>query len=69
VKVKEIRAMGAEEISKRLSSLREELFRLRMQHGTHQLESTATLGATRRHIARLMTVLREREIGGHGIQR
>lgn len=66
MKTEEIRKMSSEELSRRLRSLSEELFRLRMQHGSGQLESTAALKKSRKDIARMSTVLREREIGEHG---
>lgn len=67
MKIKEIRELSSEELKKRLNDLKEELFRLRMQHGANQLESTAMLKKTRKDIARVNTVLKQREIGQHGI--
>lgn len=63
MKIEEIRKMTDEELSRKLSSLTEELFRLRMQHGSGQLESTAALKNSRKDMARVSTVLRERETG------
>ena len=52
-----------EEIEGFLKKSKEELFNLRFQHATGQLENTARLKAVKRDIARMYTVLRERELG------
>ena len=57
------RAMSAAELDKKVVDLKEELFNLRFQHATGQLENTARLKAVKRDIARMYTVLRERELG------
>ncbi len=67
MKIEAIRDLSSEELRQRLSALNEELFKLRMQQGSGQLESTAMLKKSRRDIARVNTVLREREIGQDGI--
>jgi len=46
----------------RLAEMKQELFNLRFQHATGQLDRTSSLGATRREIARINTELRTREI-------
>ena len=51
------------EIEGFLKKSKEELFNLRVQHATGQLENTARLKAVKRDIARMYTVLRERELG------
>ena len=61
MKIKEIRSMGAEELNRRKSELQEDLFRLRIRHTSGQMEAHTTLGRTRKDIARIKTVLRERE--------
>ena len=58
----EIRTLTVEEIGQRLDEAYEELFNLRFQRHTGQLKNTARLGQVRRDIARLKTVLREREL-------
>jgi large subunit ribosomal protein L29 len=58
----EIRALQTPEIETKLDDAREELFKLRFQFKTGQLTDYSRLRATRRLIARLATVLREREI-------
>jgi large subunit ribosomal protein L29 len=59
---KEIRAMTAEQISKELLSLRREQFNLRIQSATGQGVRSHELGRIRTDIARLKTILREREL-------
>ena len=51
------------EIEGFIKKSKEELFNLRFQHATGQLENTARLKAVKRDIARMYTVLRERELG------
>ena len=59
MKVSEIRDLGPEEMQKKADDLREELFNLRFQHGTGQLENTTKLKEAKRDIARLKTIIRE----------
>ena len=58
----ELKIKETEELGALLSELREDLFRLRMQHHTGQLDNVSKLKTTRRDIARINTILREREI-------
>ena len=60
--VAELRLLGDHELVERLSESRRELFNLRFQLATGQLDNSARLGAVRRDIARLATFVREREI-------
>ena len=60
--VAEMRLLGDREMLERLSDSRRELFNLRFQLATGQLDNSSRLGAVRRDIARLATFLREREI-------
>ena len=60
--VAEMRLLGDNELVERLSEARRELFNLRFQLATGQLDNSARLGLVRRDIARLATFLREREI-------
>jgi large subunit ribosomal protein L29 len=62
MKVREIRAMATEEIRRKLDETREELFNLRFQWSTRQLKDTNRLTQVRRDVARLKTILREREL-------
>jgi large subunit ribosomal protein L29 len=59
----EIRALGDDEIVTRLREAKEELFNLRFQVATGQLDNNRRLQSIRRDIARIYTVLRERELG------
>lgn len=58
----EVRALSAEQIQSKLDDAREELFKLRFNFNSGQLKDSSRLRATRRTIARLATILREREI-------
>ena len=60
VKATKIRELAPAELEKRVSDLREEVFRLRFQHATAQLENPVRLRVLRRELARCLTVLRER---------
>ncbi|PKN84201.1 MAG: 50S ribosomal protein L29 [Deltaproteobacteria bacterium HGW-Deltaproteobacteria-1] len=64
MKIKEIRGLGINELQTKNRELAEELFRLKIRHASGQLESTATLGRLRREIARIATVLKEKEAAG-----
>ena len=59
----ELRASSSEELSSKLAEAKEELFNLRFQGATGQLESHGRLRAVRKEIARIYTVKRERELG------
>ena len=61
--IKNLNEKTNEEIEGFLKKSKEELFNLRFQHATGQLENTARLKAVKRDIARMYTVLRERELG------
>ena len=61
-KAAEWRNMDTEELEQRLDETRRELFNLRFQLVTGQLDNTARVGQVRRQVARIETVLREREI-------
>ena len=63
VTAQEIRALGDDEIVTRLREAKEELFNLRFQVATGQLDNNRRLQQIRRDIARIYTVLRERELG------
>jgi large subunit ribosomal protein L29 len=61
-RVAEMRTLGDAELLERLGEARRELFNLRFQLATGQLDNSSRLGEVRRDIARLATFLREREI-------
>ena len=66
MKTGEIRDMTADEIGARIVQLQEELFRLRFRSATQELENPMLLRTLRKDIARLKTVLRERELSTEG---
>jgi large subunit ribosomal protein L29 len=59
----EIRALDDDELATRLSEAKAELFNLRFQVATGQLDNNRRLHDVRRDIARIYTVMRERELG------
>lgn len=59
----ELRTEPEEELAGKLKEAKEELFNLRFQAATGQLESHGRLKAVKREIARIYTVMRERELG------
>jgi large subunit ribosomal protein L29 len=61
-KTSELRDMSEDELGTRLVEARQELFNLRFQHVTGQLDNYARLGQLRKDIARIETILREQEI-------
>lgn len=62
MKAQEIRAMTSDELVQRLDDAYEELFNLRFQFSTGQLENFNRLTEVKRDIARLKTIMREREL-------
>jgi len=62
MKANEIRELTTAEIEQNIKSLKEELFNLRFQLATGQLENTARLSEVRKSIARMKTVIRHREL-------
>jgi large subunit ribosomal protein L29 len=58
----ELRELDDTQLLSRLTDAKQELFNLRFQHATGQLDNSARLGEVKRDVARLLTVLREREI-------
>jgi large subunit ribosomal protein L29 len=66
MKTGEIRDMTVDEIGARINQLQEELFRLRFRSATQELENPMLLRTLRKDVARLKTVLRERELLSEG---
>ncbi|MGE5529630.1 MAG: 50S ribosomal protein L29 [Patescibacteria group bacterium] len=62
MKAKEVRDLTNEELSQRLSDLKQELFNLRFQLATGQLDNAGRVHDVRKSIARVKTVQREREL-------
>jgi large subunit ribosomal protein L29 len=67
MKSSDLKDLSVDELEARLVETREELFNLRFQNATGQLDNYKRLGILRRDVARLKTILRERELaeGGH----
>ena len=63
---KDLREQGDDELRAQLAELRQELFNLRFQHATGQLENPIRLRDVRRDIARVLSVQRERGLGDGG---
>ena len=60
--IKEIRGLSVEELDKKLNELKKDLFMLRMQHATNQLDNPLQIAAVKKEIARVKTILREKEL-------
>lgn len=61
MKAKELKQLGVDELRAKLVEQRQELFNLRFQHATAQLEKTSSIPAARKTIARILTILKEKE--------
>ena len=61
MKASELRDLAVEELRDRAKELREELFNLNFQHGTNQLENPMRISETKKDIARVLTIVQERE--------
>ena len=63
MKVDELRVLEADELGGRLRAARRELYELRFKHAVGQLENSSQISKVRHDIARIMTVLHERDFG------
>ena len=63
-----LRTLEDDELATKLREAKEELFNLRFQAATGQLESHGRLNAVRKDIARIYTIMRERELGISGVE-
>ena len=61
MKAKEIRNLSTDELNKKLEDLKKDLFMLRMQHATNQLDNPMRLNAVKKDIARIKTIIREKQ--------
>lgn len=61
MKAAEIRSLSTDELETKLNDLKKDLFMLRMQHATNHLDNPVKITAVRRDIARVKTVLREKQ--------
>jgi len=66
MKAGDLRDMSESELREHIQTARRELFGLRFQHATGELDDTARLKKAKKEIARALTVAREREIEVHG---
>ena len=64
MKASEIRKMTPEQLNEKLTSLKKDLFFLRMQHATNQLDNPLKIRETKHDIARVKTMLRQKELSG-----
>ncbi|WP_458863814.1 50S ribosomal protein L29 [Acidaminobacterium chupaoyuni] len=62
MKAKEIRELSAEELSAKLVDLKKDLFNLRLQHALNQLDNPIKIAEVKRDIAKVKTIIREREL-------
>lgn len=62
MKARELRELSKDELQRREEELRDQLFKLRAQHAIGQLENTAKLKNIRKDIARIKTILKERQL-------
>jgi len=66
MKAGELRDLSDAELREHLDNARRELFGLRFQHATGELDNTAGLARAKREVARALTIARERELISHG---
>ena len=59
--MKEVRALSVEKLAEKLQELKKDLFMLRMQHATNQLDNPMQIAAVKKDIARIKTIIREKE--------
>ena len=62
----ELRELSNEELAEALAEAKEERFNLRFQYATNQLDNTSRITEVKKDIARILTVLRERELDAQG---
>jgi len=61
MKAKELKNLSSEELAKKLDELKKDLFMLRMQHATNQLDNPLQIAVVKKDIARIKTIIRENE--------
>ena len=59
--IKEVRGLSVEKLEAKLQELKKDLFMLRMQHATNQLDNPLQIAAVKKNIARIKTIIREKE--------
>ena len=63
MKIQDIRELSAQELEDKVKNLKQELFNLRFQNATNQLDNPSRIVSVKKDIARVKTVLNEKEIG------
>ncbi len=63
MKASEVRGLTAEDLNAKLVDLKKDLFYLRMQHATNQLDNPVKIAEVKKNIAKIKTVIREKELG------
>ena len=61
MKAEELRAMSVADLEAKVNDLKKDLFFLRMQHATNQLDNPVKIAAVKKDIARIKTIIREKE--------
>lgn len=64
MKATEVRKMSAEELDAKLLDLKKDLFQLRLQHATNQLDNPIRIAEVKKDIARVKTIIREQQLAG-----
>ena len=64
MKANEVRKMSASELESKLLDLKKDLFQLRLQHATNQLDNPVKIAEVKRDIARVKTIIREQQLAG-----
>ena len=64
MKATEVRAMSVEDLEKKLADLKKDLFNLRLQHATNQLDNPVRIAEVKKDIARVKTIIREQQLAG-----
>ena len=64
MKANEVRKMSGEELKTKLQDLKKDLFNLRLQHATNQLDNPIRIAEVKKDIARVKTIIREQQLAG-----
>ena len=64
MKANEVRKMSSAELENKLADMKKDLFQLRLQHATNQLENPVKIAELKRDIARVKTIIRENQLAG-----
>ena len=64
MKANEVRKLSSADLEKKLTELKKDLFQLRLQHVTNQLENPVRISEVKRDIARVKTIIREQQLAG-----